>query len=397
MTEPARAHCYRCDKPAFMCLCDRITPVEHETAITILQHPRERSHPFGTARIARLGLRRCEVRVAHGEEVSSLERRRVHLPLSFEPGTAVLYPRRDAPTLESLPLERRPARLVVLDGTWSQAKRLWDDNPELAALPCVRLAPAAPSRYRIRREPSFEAISTLEAIVLALSILEPERAEALETLLASFDAMIDDQLGQRSSRRSLPRHKAKRRGPAPPAALFAPLERLVLIDAEHRGGNREKVMARLSALRLDGSALLDVLIGPRPPAWHLAHIGLPAARFDGAAGEAEALARLAALLRPDDVVLAWHPQPLRLASSAIGERAAIELKAVYCNLQGGRCGSLEALVARLGLSPAAPRVEGRIGPWLASAESIAGWLRRSRPIAVEPRDTIGPTNGGGAE
>lgn len=377
MNEPARAHCYRCDKPAFMCLCDRIAPVEHETAITILQHPRERSHPFGTARIARLGLRRCEVRVAHGEEVPSLERRRVSVPLSFEPGTAVLYPRRDAPTLESLPIDRRPSRLVVLDGTWSQAKRLWDDNPELAALPCVRLAPEAPSRYRIRREPSFEAISTLEAIVLALSILEPDRAAALATLLASFDAMIDDQLGQRANRRSLPRRKARRRAPAPPAALFAPLERLVLIDAEHRGSSAEKVMARLSAMRLDGSGLLDVMIGPTPPAWHLAHVGLPEARFEAATSETDALAQLAAFLRDDDVVLSWQRQPLRLAASAIGDREAIELKAVYCNLEGGRCGSLEALVARLGLELAAPRVDGRIGPWLASAESITRWLRRS--------------------
>lgn len=379
MGEAVRAHCYRCDKPALACLCDRIPRVEHRTPITIVQHPRERAHPFGTARIARLGLSRCEVRVAQPE---SIEERRVRAPSTFPPGTAVLYPRPDAPSLESMKAEELPSHLVVLDGTWSQAKRLWADNPELAALPCVRLEPKAPSRYRIRREPSFEAISTLEAIVLALSVLEPEKEAELAGLLASFDAMIDDQLATRSKLRSTPRRKLRRRTPSPPAALFAPIERMVLIDAEHRRPpGVEPILARLAAVRLEGGELLDVMVGAPPP-WQLAHIGVEAERFEGAIEPDEALARLASFLRPDDVVLSWHALPLRVASRAIGERAAIELKAVYCNLEGGKCGALDALVARLGLEVGPPQVEGRMGRWLAGAEAMARHLRE-RLVSVD--------------
>lgn len=386
MESSARAHCYRCDKPAFMCLCDRIERIDHRTAITILQHPRERTHPFGTARIARLGLGRCEIRVAHGE--AALAQRRVSLPLTFEPGTAVLYPHPDAPTLDSLPVGERPSRLVVLDGTWSQAKRLWTDNPDLHALPCVRLEPESPSRYRIRREPSFEAISTLEAIVMALSILEPERGPALATLLSSLDAMIDDQLASRARRRAAPRRRLRRRVPGLPPALFAPIERLVIVGVEHRRSSPDHpaALARLSAFRPCDGELLDVMVGPTPSPARLAHLGVGAERFDHALDQPTALARLAGFLRPDDVVLTWHSLSQRLIAPAVGGRESVELKAVCCNLESRRCGTLHDLVARLELEVEPPRVEGRMGPWLANAASVTEWLRRVGPAVAARSD-----------
>ncbi|HTN73791.1 MAG TPA: DTW domain-containing protein, partial [Pirellulaceae bacterium] len=63
----------------------------------------------------------------------------------------------------------------------------------LQQLPRYKLAPTAPSRYRIRREPTESALSTLEATVAALKSLEPETA-GFDQLLAAFDQMIDRQL-----------------------------------------------------------------------------------------------------------------------------------------------------------------------------------------------------------
>ncbi|KAG6551608.1 hypothetical protein Mapa_006687 [Marchantia paleacea] len=92
------------------------------------------------------------------------------------------------------PSSRSPSQLIVLDGTWSKAKRIFYENPWLYSLPHYRLPPCnGGSRYGlIRKEPKPGCMSTVESIVLALRTLEPE-TEGLDTLLDVFDFMIEDQ------------------------------------------------------------------------------------------------------------------------------------------------------------------------------------------------------------
>ncbi len=183
-----RVRCYVCFRPAPLCLCGRVSRVRNRTRITILQHPRERFHAMGTARLARLGLDRVEVIVPRklGErplELAPIERR----------GVGLLYPRAGARDLASLLPAERPVELVVLDGTWAHAGRLYKSNPWLADLPHFALSPSAPSNYRIRKQPRAGYVSTIEAIVMALGILEPENDEP-RRLLDDFDQMIDEQI-----------------------------------------------------------------------------------------------------------------------------------------------------------------------------------------------------------
>jgi hypothetical protein len=163
-----------------------VVAVCNRTPVVIVQHPRERRHPFGTVRIARLGLHRVDVRVA-----SSTLADRAVCPPCAPPGAALLFPAPDAAPL--LP-EAPPSALVVVDGTWPTARRLVRDNPWLQRLPRVRLSPSRPGRYRIRRapRPAFQ-LSTIEAVVEALRILEPD-TRGLDDLLAAFDRMIERQI-----------------------------------------------------------------------------------------------------------------------------------------------------------------------------------------------------------
>eukprot|EP00850_Spirogloea_muscicola_P015848 SM000125S26053 [mRNA] locus=s125:43591:45007:- [translate_table: standard] len=87
-----------------------------------------------------------------------------------------------------------PSHLVVLDGTWSKAKRLYHENTWLQDLPHFKLPPLqAPSDYSyIRRQPKANCMSTLESIVYALQLLEPQ-TEGLTSLLDAFKAMVADQ------------------------------------------------------------------------------------------------------------------------------------------------------------------------------------------------------------
>ena len=183
----ARPACYRCFKPRVACICGAIRPVHHRTGITILQHPRERFHALGTARIARLGLADARVEwCAPWEDAGAVRDR---LPS----GTALLYPAPAARDLATLPPAEHPRHLVVIDGTWFLAKKIYDAHGWLHDLPHVALTPTRPSGYgTLRREPGAHCLATVEAIVDALRIIEPDTT-GLDDLLAAFATMLERQ------------------------------------------------------------------------------------------------------------------------------------------------------------------------------------------------------------
>jgi DTW domain-containing protein len=80
--------------------------------------------------------------------------------------------------------------IVLLDGTWSQAKALWWRNPWMLKCQRVILGPHQPSRYgQLRREPRRDGLSTIEAAGMLLAALE-KRPDIAEALNASFERML---------------------------------------------------------------------------------------------------------------------------------------------------------------------------------------------------------------
>ena len=80
--------------------------------------------------------------------------------------------------------------IVLLDGTWSQAKALWWRNAWMLKCQRVILGPAQPSRYgKLRKEPRGDGLSTIEAAAMMLATLE-RRPDIAETLNGSFERML---------------------------------------------------------------------------------------------------------------------------------------------------------------------------------------------------------------
>lgn len=183
--------CVQCFRPVELCHCHVIPTIDNQTEIVILQHRRERFHAFNTARMVRQSLLRCQLLTNH---LDALADQFESLELSDRVG--LLYPGVDSQLLTELDPKDFPDQLVVLDGTWHHAKSLMHAIRKLERLPTYRLAPASPSRYRIRREPNDQAISTVEATVAALKVLEPCTSN-LDELLHAFDQMIDNQINRR--------------------------------------------------------------------------------------------------------------------------------------------------------------------------------------------------------
>ena len=117
------------------------------------------------------------------------------MDLGISEGAGLLYPHWEAKPLTDLSPSEMPKQLVFLDGTWNHARTMYRDIAVLKTLPCYRLTPESPSRYRIRKEPTRDSLSTLEAMVLVLRQLEPE-LEGLDKLIAAFDLMNQQQVDE---------------------------------------------------------------------------------------------------------------------------------------------------------------------------------------------------------
>lgn len=182
----SRVCCERCLRPASHCLCALIPSLDSRTRVLVLQHPSEVNHALNTARLAVLGLRNAQVRV--GEVFNDLASL-LNLP-GYQP--RLLFPGEGAEVVAPMPGSALPTLLVVPDGTWRKARKLLHLNPLLAALPKVTLGDVPVSRYRLRKAPAPEALSTLESIVQTLNVLEAPAD--FNALLRPFDALIDRQI-----------------------------------------------------------------------------------------------------------------------------------------------------------------------------------------------------------
>ena len=197
--------CPRCLKPLPLCVCDSVKPIENRISLLILQHPQEQDRALGTARLTAQHFRDAVVKV--GLSWPSLSKA-LGRPVADPSRWAVLYlgsaKVADLDTDRDIVAINRKGEIednqrailkdiegiVLLDGTWSQAKALWWRNPWMLKCQRVILGPARPSRYgKLRREPRRDGLSTIEAAAMLLSALE-KRPDIAEVLHASFERML---------------------------------------------------------------------------------------------------------------------------------------------------------------------------------------------------------------
>jgi DTW domain-containing protein YfiP len=166
-----------------------VRPTTHRTEVLVLQHPHEQRQAKNSVALLRLSLTHCEAVVGERFAPMTLE------ALLQRPGkdTRLLYPDVPAARAPSAPdtTPQAPLLLVVLDATWRKSLRMLLEHPLLAALPRMSLEAPAPTRYRaIRAARRVDQVSTLEATVQALALLEGPSFEAAP-LLDAFGRFVD--------------------------------------------------------------------------------------------------------------------------------------------------------------------------------------------------------------
>lgn len=188
-----RPRCTQCQRPQTVCLCHTITAIANRWPVIILQHPDEAKHAIGTAVIAQLSLSQCQT---INYEFSPNSQSGVESPSSIDlilqQQPILVFPEEDGDDMASLAADEvRP--LLFLDGTWRKSRRMLYERPELTALSKLTIHSQQLSRYRIRKTPNDNALSTVEAIAYSLALLERD-TEKYKPLLASMDWMIDQQI-----------------------------------------------------------------------------------------------------------------------------------------------------------------------------------------------------------
>ena len=166
----------------------------------IIQHPKEVEHPFNTGKIVALCLSNIELAVT--EVLDEALTRKIE-----KSNSVLLYPDTDlgstlvdsVDSVDSNLLDSISARnhqeieqLVVLDASWRKSKRMLFANPCLQKLPRLSLDGCEASQYQIRRTATKGALSTIESVTQALTIIEPNSDFA--PLLRPFKRMIQLQL-----------------------------------------------------------------------------------------------------------------------------------------------------------------------------------------------------------
>ncbi len=343
-----RQRCYECFRPLSHCFCDAIPTIANRTDVLILQHIGERDHAFNTARIVGKALQRCHIATDHNRRFGMHD-----LPIQAHAG--LLYPSDDAPVLTELADSERPSQLVIIDGTWPQAKTIVRDVPQLRDLPRYRLAPTSPGQYRIRREPNEFSLSTLEATVAALRALEPGTA-GLDQLLTAFNTMVENQMGHPESHAAW--RKKKSRGPRfiPPSLLLQP-DNVVVAYGEATPGqlgkaNTSPTPVNWRAHRVGSNERFAATLQQQQPlsADALKYMRLSPTDFDNAVTQAEFRDHWADFLRPNDVVVVYHQRTFELLRRVdAAQPRCLVLKSIFGQWQKGFL-SLEELMAIEGLA-----------------------------------------------
>ena len=390
-TVQKRAACGRCGRPVVVCFCDRITLLPTRHRLLLLQHPRERLKGIGTARLAHLALPGSQLRV--GIDFSADP---VVQSLLAQPPAYVLFPGPQAQAPEQLPRDR-PITLVVLDGTWSQARKLLTLNPALAALPRLAFLPRRPSIYEIRRQPAEFCLSTIEALAEVLERLEPEGA-GFDRLLDPFRAMVARQqwfettVQTRRHRRMGPRPARTGGRPTLGARLAEGWDRLVCVQGEANAWGRRdprhqppETVHWVAHRPATGESFSAVIAPRRPLAPGTSrHVDLDPAVMQAGIAPQRWQSDWAQFLRPDDQLVGWGTYYRDLAAAEGVPLAApfLDLRPELSHLLHRRLGTVEACGEALQLTPVDLGMPGRAGRRLGT---LIAMLERLRAATDWPR------------
>jgi DTW domain-containing protein len=204
--------CPSCRLAASHCLCAWRPRVEAESAVCLLMHDVEALKPSNTGWLiadvvtdtSAFGWLRTEIDPILPALLSDPQWQ----PYLVFPGEYAA-PERVVSEVELAP-GKRPL-FVLLDATWTEARKMFRKSPYLDHLPVLSFKPEQLSRYRLRRSTRGDHLCTAEVAALCLELAGDQRAgDALGAYLDVFSQHYLAAKGQRAIDPADPLHQRLR-------------------------------------------------------------------------------------------------------------------------------------------------------------------------------------------
>lgn len=179
--------CEHCGVPKINCICDRISKINTKSQIWILSSQKEVTRPTNTARLIKL--------VNEGStEIFVWERKvtptkLIDLIESGEFNVYLLFPadEENKHREKTFEITDKKAAFIIIDGTWQEARKIFNRSPYLKELPLLTLNLEEESQFTLRRGIPEGGICTIEAAMKVLELNdEHASAKALEETFRLF-------------------------------------------------------------------------------------------------------------------------------------------------------------------------------------------------------------------
>lgn len=183
----AREYCNECHYLKKLCVCDLIPRLNQPLKIVIFQHPKEASHAKNTIKLVQLVWPEAKVILLPEDDVNN-----VSYFEGINENWHLLYPSDISMSLDTLtePQKKRIEGLVLIDATWRKAFKLLNLYPVLQSLPRVCFGQLPKSLYSIRKAPSLEALSSLEALAYASELISSQEGKPLLDFMVQAQARL---------------------------------------------------------------------------------------------------------------------------------------------------------------------------------------------------------------
>lgn len=175
----SRTLCQRCSRPITGCICQFFLSLDHQVDnhidVVILQHPQEVKQSKGSVPLLLNSLAHCQT--IEGEDFSDNEQLNGLLN-DTQRQVLLLYPSEQARPLEHhnqvefSRVKKKKLTLLLIDATWKKAYRIYMLSKNLHELKHVTLPVTITGQYVIRSTNKKNALSSLEACIHALTLLE---------------------------------------------------------------------------------------------------------------------------------------------------------------------------------------------------------------------------------
>lgn len=172
--------CQRCLLPLKLCLCDTLSPGNAQSRFCLVMFDTEPMKPSNTGRLIADILPNTEAfqwsRTAPPQALLALLQNPDYQPLVVFPASYAGAERQ----VVSAPPTGKPPLFVMLDGTWTEARKMFRKSPYLDNLPVISVDLSRVSAYHLREAHAEGQYCTAEVAIALLDLAgDTEAAGAL--------------------------------------------------------------------------------------------------------------------------------------------------------------------------------------------------------------------------